>query len=269
MSAETSTQPQFVYIPRAALIASIVLHLMIPATWVTIKGLEYLGIQIFPPTHIKDVYQEFVQVDLVGLPDITIPDLEKLDPTLPEVEKPAIEPAKEAEDDLMALDAIKKALADKEKAEREEKEKRKKADEEKKKALKDIEEELKREQALKALADGKKGRQKLKGNIVSKGTAVQGALGTPKDQFTAIVMAKIKEKFYMLPFQEGKKLSNTAHIELYPTGRVRSKQIVRSSGDAIFDSHVLQAIDEAQPLPIPEDLSIMQGGFTVNFNAEK
>jgi colicin import membrane protein len=265
---------QFIEIPRAALVASVILHLMIPVSFVTVKGLEMLGIQIFPPTHVKDVYQEFVQVDIVGLPDVSIPDLEKLDPALPEVETPAkeIDPPKEVEDDTMALESAKKAIAEKEKADKEEKAKKaKKEEEEKKKALKQVEEELKRDQALKALAqnEGNKGRTKLKGNILSKGTAVMGNIGTPKDQYTAIVMAKIKEKIYIMPNQRDRGLNNAVHIELYPTGRVRAKQLVRGSGDGIYDRAMMQAIEDAQPLPIPEDLSLIQGGITVTFRAEE
>ncbi len=268
MSAD-ALKNQFIEIPRAALVASVILHLMIPVSFVTVKGLEMLGIQVFPPTHVKDVYQEFVQVDIVGLPDVSIPDLEKLDPALPEVDAPAkeLEPVKEVEDDTMALESSRKAALEKE----EKAKKAKKEEEEKKKALKQVEEELKRDQALKALAqnEGKKGRTKLKGNILSKGTAVMGNIGTPKDQYTAIVMARIKEKIYIMPTQRDRGLTNTVHIELYPTGRVRSKQLVRGSGDSLYDSGMLQAIEDAQPLPIPEDLSLIQGGITVTFRAEE
>jgi colicin import membrane protein len=171
----------------------------------------------------------------------------------------------------MALESQKKTVAEKAKAEREEKAKKlARQEEEKRKALKQVEEEMKREQALKALAQNtEKGRQKLKGNILSKGTSAVGNLGTPKDQFTAIVMAKIKEKFYIMPSQRDRGLTNTVHLELFPTGRVRSKRFVKSSADSLFDSAVMQAIDEAQPLPIPEDLSLIQGGITVTFRAEE
>lgn len=269
MSSEVLQNP-FVFIPRSALIASIILHLMIPGSWLTFKALEALGIQIFPQRSVKDVYQEYVQVDLVGLPDIAIKDLEKLDPTLPEVEEAGEQPevkSEEVEDDTMALEAQKKAVAEKEAAD---KAKRlAKEEEEKKKALQQMEEEMKREQALKALTEGKKGRPKLKGNIVSKGTAIVGNLGTPKDQYTALIMAKIKERFYIMPSQRDRGLNNTVHLELFPTGRVRSKKLLRSSNDSFYDSAVLQAIDDAQPLPIPEDLSLIQGGITVTFRAEE
>ena len=69
MSAEASSHG-FLYIPRAALVASIILHLMVPFSWLTIRGLEALGIKIFPQTHIKDVYQTNNSV-LDAIPDET------------------------------------------------------------------------------------------------------------------------------------------------------------------------------------------------------
>ncbi len=271
MSAETYNDDDFFVIPKPALIASVVLHLMIPASWLTFKALEFMGIEVFPKKTVTATYQEYVQVDLVGLPDVAIKDLEKLDPTLPEVDKVAEEEKPvEAEEDpeQMALEAAErkakeeKALADKAKA--------KKAEEEKKQALKKLEEDQKRDAALKALMDkdGKKGRLKLKGNIVSQGTSVSGAIGTPKDQFTAILMAKVKAHFYIATFQDKKGLKNTVTIDLYPTGRVRSKKVVRGSGDSFYDSAVMQAIEAAEPFPIPEDLSLLNGGITMTFEAE-
>jgi len=31
----------------------------------------------------------------------------------------------------------------------------------------------------------------------------------------------------------------------------------------------MQAIDEAQPLPVPDDLSLLRGGITITFNADE
>ena len=81
-------------------------------------------------------------------------------------------------------------------------------------------------------------------------------------------MAKIKERFYIMPSQRNRGLNNTVHLELYPTGRVRSKQLVKSSADSLFDSAVLQAIDDAQPLPLPEDLTHYRRHHTT-FRAEE
>ena len=166
MSSETANG-NFLHIPRRALIASLLFDLLLPTSWLTVKGLEYLGVKIFPSTHVKDIYQEYVQVDLVGLPDVAVKDLEALDATLPEtVTAPRMETKPhDAETDLMELESTKKAAVAKAQAEKAKQ--AAKAEEEKKKALKQIEEEMKREAALKALAEkeGKKGR--LKSKVIS------------------------------------------------------------------------------------------------------
>jgi TonB family protein len=49
---------------------------------------------------------------------------------------------------------------------------------------------------------------------------------------------------------------------------VREKRLEKASGDPMYDSSVLQAIDEAQPLPVPEDLQLLYGGITITFKAD-
>lgn len=259
MSSQATTS-SFVYIPRSALIASVVLHLMFPVGLLTMKVLEYFNIEIFPRTRkIHDVYQDFVQVDMVALPDIAIKDLDKVDVT--SAVEDTVKDTK-SEEDAMLMEAKRK---------QEEKTKRlAKEESEKKKALAKLEEEAKREAALKALAEGegKRTRKKLKGNILSSGAAARGNLGTPKDRYDSLIQAKIKERFTILPNQTGRGLLAIVHIEIFPTGRVREKRLEKTSGDPMYDSSVLQAIDEAQPLPVPEDLQLLYGGITITFKAD-
>jgi TonB family protein len=257
MSSQTSTY-KFIFIPRSALVASVILHLCFPVGFLTLKVLEYFNIQVFPPNRkVHEVYQDYVQVDMVALPDIPIKDLDKVDVTAP-VEDKVAEAAK-AEEDAMLLEA-------KQKLEQEIKVK----EDAKKKALAKLEEEAKREAALKALAqDGKRGRKKLKGNLLSQGAATSGNIGTPKDRYDSLIQAKIKERFIILPNQANRGLVAIVHIEIFPTGRVREKRLEKLSGDNMYDSTVMQAIDEAQPLPVPEDLSLLRGGITITFNADE
>lgn len=261
MSSQTATY-KFIYIPRSALVASIIVHMMFPVGLLTIKILEYFNIQIFPPNRkVHEVYQEYVQVDMVALPDIAIKDLDKVDVTQDVDDKEAA--ASKAVDDAMLLEAERKQQ------EKALKETRAKEEAEKKKALAKLEEEAKREAALKALSDeGKKSRKKLKGNIVSQGAAAVGMIGTPKDRYDSLIQAKIKKYFSILPSQANRGLEAIVHIEIFPTGRVREKRLAKMSGDSLYDSSVMQAIDEAQPLPVPEDLSLLQGGLTITFRAD-
>lgn len=261
MSSQAATY-KFVYIPRSALVASVILHLMFPVGLLTIKVLEFFNIQVFAPHKHKEIYQEYVQVDMVALPDIAIKDLDKVDVTS-EVQDKTSEQDK-AIDDAMILEGKRKEQERVQKA-------KAKEEAEKKKAMAKLEEEAKREAALKALAEGegKRGRKKLKGNIVSQGAATTGNIGTPKDRYDSLIQAKIKERFVILPNQVGRGLMAVVHIEIFPTGRVREKRLEKASGDNMYDSSVLQAIDEAQPLPVPEDLSLLYGGITITFRADE
>lgn len=245
----------------------------------TVKGLDKVGIHIFPPLKPKpQVYQEFIQVDVVGLPDQLMKDLSKFDATEEVVEKPRAEetPKQVAEEDPMVLaekakvaeEQKKAAAAEKEKAQLAAKEKKQKMEREK--ALKKLQEEANREAALKALSrkEGAKGRAKIAGNLMSKGTSAVGSIGDARDRYVSIVGQKIKQHFNIFSWQRKKGLVAVVYIEIYPTGRVREKRILKRSIDPLFDSAVMQAVDDAQPLPIPEDASLMRQGITVEFRPE-
>jgi TonB family protein len=55
------------------------------------------------------------------------------------------------------------------------------------------------------------------------------------------------------------------YLEVYPNGRVKARRVVKASSDPLFDSAVLQAIDASQPLPVPEDISLLKEGFQITF----
>lgn len=252
---------KFIEIPRPFIVASVLVHLSIPVFVVVFRVLDMLHLNPFHrEPQIHDVYQKYIQVEMVALPDQTMNELEKIDVSTPTADK--VTPDTKVDDaDAMRLD-----LERQEKA----KEAERRRDEAlKASAMEKLEAEARREAALKALEkESKKKRLKLKGNVVAKGTAAAGAVGSPQDQYTALIMEKIRERFTILPFQANKGLTNTVYLEVYPTGRVREKRIERRSGDDIYDKAVLQAIDEAQPLPIPEDLSLLQSGITITFKAD-
>jgi colicin import membrane protein len=206
-------------------------------------------------------FQSFVQVDVVGLPDHQAN--EKANPLLPEVAKPETKtlPTKESvksDPELMEEKALKK---DKEKK----KEMEKKREDEK--AMKLALEEAEREQALKGLQtkSGEKGRGKLKGNILSEGTSTTGVVGTAKDKYIGILTESIKQQFNIFSWQQKKGLVAEVRLVLLPNGKVKWRKIVKASKDIMYDSAVLQAIDDAQPFPVPEDKSLLKDEITINF----
>jgi colicin import membrane protein len=231
----------------------------------------------------KDLYQNFIQVDVVALPDQLISDKTKPDTTLPIVDKPqsskeevkpdkedpVLEAKEEAAKAKAEMEAKRQADIKKKEEIKATQEKKRKAEQEK--ALKRLQQEADREAALKTLAknqDGKKGRQKLAGNILSKGTAATGKVGTAKDQYTALVAKAISDHFNYFPWQKKKNLVAYVYLEIYKTGRLKFRKVVKGSVDPTFDSAVLQAVDESQPLPVPEDLSVISDGITIEFKPE-
>jgi TolA protein len=275
MSSDVMDQ-KFFTIPATALIASLLIHLAVPGLLVGFHILDSMG--LFPffrkKMDLHQTYQNFIQVDVVALPDELPNEKGHVDLSVPIVDKPRAtpEPVEAPAKDEMELKAEKADEAKKKdalrKSEEMAQEKARKKEEEK--ALKKLKEEADREAALKAIApaEGKKGRQKLSGNILSKGAATTGKLGTAKDQYNALVAQAIKDHFNIYPWQKKKKLLSVAHIELYPNGRVRTREILKSSADKSYDSAVLSAIDQAQPLPLPSDPSVIADGITISITPE-
>jgi colicin import membrane protein len=254
------------FLPRSDFVASLILHSSIILFFIISKILDHYGFHLFGARKSKmDLYQTFIQVDVVALPDQMIN--EKIDVNQPVVDMPRKEanPDKALNKDDTLEDKLKAEEAMAEKTRKEKEDKAAKA-----KALKELKEQASREKALKALQSkaGKTGRGKVAGNILSKGTAMTGNIGNAKDRYTALVTQAIKEHFKIYPWQRKKNLNTVVYITIFPTGRVREKRLMRRSADSTFDSAVLQAIDEAQPLPVPEDPAIIGEGITIEFRPE-
>jgi outer membrane biosynthesis protein TonB len=269
MSSEVAHNQRFIQVPSTALVISIALHLSIPLFVFILKGFDAWN---FNRKDTKAHAESFIQVDVVALPDVMLNDKTVVDTSQPIVAHPKslLEEAK-AKDDLMVLtnekDRIQKQK-EKEMADKTKKEKERKSEEEK--ALKKLTEDAKREQALKALfaKNGKTGRSKMLGNKTSQGTAATGAIGDLKNKWAAQVGQAIKEHFNVFPWQKKKNLVANVHIDVYANGKIRARRITKKSADLTYDSAVLQAVDETQTLPVPEDPSIMSDGITVEMRPE-
>ncbi len=272
------TEHQFVYVPRKIIFWSTLIHASIPALLLINIGLEKLGISLFPKNrnNTTEVYQNFIQVDVVALPDELMNQRSEVDSTLPLVENPSTAPeavknvedpeAMHLEEERLAAEAKKRAVDAKFAADSE-----KKAKAEKEKALKQMQREAEKEAALKSLKENssaQKGRGKIAGNLMSKGTAMSGKVGTAKDRYSALVAQKIREHFNIFPWQKKKGLAASVYIEINSMGRIREKRLMKVSRDPVFDAAVLQAVEESQPLPVPEDMSLVSDGITLEFRPE-
>jgi len=256
--------PFLIRIPKSAIVFSLLLHLglvgllsLFSSKSITEWLSEFIGLE----RHSIEV-QSFVQVDVVGLPDQLV--REKINPLLPEISNSETKPikpnteSKVSDPEIMTEKNSKKPDLEKEKLDRKKQQER---------ALKEAREEAQREQALKDLQNstGTKGRGKLKGNMLSQGTSSTGVVGTAKDKYVGILTESIKQQFNVFSWQQKKGLVAEVKLMLLANGRVKWRKIVKPSRDVLYDSAVLQAIDDAQPFPIPEDRSLIQDEITINF----
>ena len=63
-------------------------------------------------------------------------------------------------------------------------------------------------------------------------------------------------------------LETQVAIEIYPNGKLKSKQLVKKSKDRTFDSNLLRAIEKAEPYPIPDDITVLSQVFEITFRPE-
>lgn len=258
-----TTSTEFLGLPKRAFIFSLVLHLFLfifLLTFSTDQGAALLRMLIGGKKSEVSA-QSFIQVDVVGLPDELIN--QKVNPLLPEVSEPSSKAVEKSTPKAAEKsDIMEEAKSSKEKQKKELE--RKKAED---KALQLAKQEAEREQALKGLQNkmGKKGRGKIKGNMLSEGTASSGMIGTAKDKYVGVLTESIKQQFNVFSWQQKKDLVAEVQLSLLPNGRVRWRKITKPSRDVMYDSAVLQAIDDAQPFPVPEDKGLLQEEITINF----
>lgn len=304
--ASDTLDDKFLSLTPRALIISVVLHLLAPVLLLTTDQFQFSKFKTLKKKTEEEIYQSYVQVDVVALPE-QVGLIDKfVDPSLPVVDKskapvvpetPAAEPEAGAKDAMELPDAAeeakkaaeaKKAELEKKAAEAKEKKEaaaRKAAEEKKaalakkeaerksreadaKRAMEDLKARMERERAIKNLS-GKEGREAISGNIASKGTSTRGKTGdgAVQERYIALVKAAIKANFNVFEWLKSKTLKADVRIEISSTGAIVSRELVKSSGNARYDSAVLQSIDDTKQLPPPPEGTQIaaEGGATIGF----
>jgi colicin import membrane protein len=147
-------------------------------------------------------------------------------------------------------EAIRKAEAEKQrKAEAEVEAKRKAEAERKRKA----EAEAKRKAEAEA-AQRREAEQALQQQLAAEqAERDQGVVA----EYTAYIQDKIQQN-WLKPAGSPEGLSCTVQVSLIPGGDVARVQIVRSSGDPLFDRSVENAVHKASPMPLPKDAAMFK-----------
>lgn len=220
-----------------------------------------------------------IRVDIVGLPD-KIEDLPAAPAPAPEPAKPA-EPVKEKpkaqakpepkkplpvkKDDAINLEKAKKAK------EQDALNKLKSLE-----ALDKIKDDVSAEKAesekarLEALA--KASRQKVKGNILSPGSSLNGLEKIQYDEYAGLLDRHIKPHWQMPEWLARKGYRAQVVVRADARGTLIGRQMLRSSGNPDFDQYCLETIDRAAPMPPPPEkfvAIVANQGIVVDFGEEK
>jgi colicin import membrane protein len=155
-------------------------------------------------------------------------------------------------------EAIRKAEAEKQrKAEAEVEAKRKAEAEAKRKA--EAERKRKAEAEAKRKAEAEAAQRREAEQALQQQLAAEQA---ERDQgvvaeYTAYIQDKIQQN-WLKPAGSPEGLSCTVQVSLIPGGDVARVQIVRSSGDPLFDRSVENAVHKASPMPLPKDAAMFK-----------
>jgi colicin import membrane protein len=76
-------------------------------------------------------------------------------------------------------------------------------------------------------------------------------------EYTAYIQEKIQQN-WLKPAGSPEGLSCTVQVNLIPGGDVARVQIIRSSGDPLFDRSVENAVHKAAPMPLPRDPAVFK-----------
>ncbi len=226
-----------------------------------------LGVSLrLQPEVVKPIYAEPVQAVVVDLAAIAqekkrktdalkkkkAEELKKKKATEKKIKEEALKKKKAAEKKKKAEELKKKKAAEKKK--KEEALKKKKAAEKKKKA------EAKRkaeEKKRKAEAEKKrKAREKQEREAADRKAAEEARARDERDAGSALgaLVGAIEEKVrnnWSLP-GEFTGLAVTISVKVTRTGEVTLAEVVRSSGNSLFDESAVTALMKASPLPFPE-----------------
>ena len=157
----------------------------------------------------------------------------------------------------------KKEAEEKEKEKQREKEREKEKEKEKQKRA--AEEERKKEEKRRQKA----AEQTLQEQLAAEEKARQQAAfaaraATEIDKYRLLIRQRVSRSWNR-PVGVAKGLKCVVSVRLTPTGEVLSANVVRSSGNGLFDRSVENAVYKAAPLPLPEDPALYENFREIEF----
>ncbi|WP_413289636.1 TonB family protein [Bdellovibrio sp. HCB337] len=213
---------------------------------------------LFTPQKID--YSAAIRVDMVALPDKVDPN--QLPPPKVEEAKPEAKPepaAKPAPKPEVVEKPVKAPKKDVEAVNLNKDKNKQKEALEKLKAMAAIEEmkkEAEKEKETKKMAgvgDTKAQPSKVKGNILSPGTALTGLNRLQHDNYLSTLDQQIKQQWVLPEWLAKKPFRAQVRLKIDEKGRILSREIVLSSGNSSYDDLALDTIDKAAPFVAPPE----------------
>lgn len=200
-------------------------------------------------------YSAAIRVDMVALPDKTTPD--KVTPDQPPPPKQEEAKAETKPKPVVVEKSVKAPKKDTEAINLSKEKNKQKEALEKLKAMAAIE-ELKKEaekesKKMAGVGDGKNSSAKIKGNILSPGTALTGLNRLQHDSYLASLDQQIKQNWYLPEWLAKKPLRTQIRLKIDEKGRILSREIVLSSGNSSYDDLALETIDKSAPFAPPPE----------------
>ena len=120
-------------------------------------------------------------------------------------------------------------------------------------ALEKIREQVSKEAAASAKSAGK---AKAKSRTIAAGTALTGLDKIDASQYLLLLDYNIKQVWTLPQWLMNKNLQAQVLVKFTTAGQILSTQILKSSGNATYDSYCMQAVSKASPFPkVPEKFS--------------
>lgn len=201
-------------------------------------------------------YDTAVRVDLVALPDKVQPNL--AEPNQPEQKPepataptPAQTPKPEPVVEKKPEPLPKKQTADQDaiKLQKDIKKKQNSALDKLKamEALEKIKEDVKKDQVK------TKANTPVKGNIINPGTSLTGLNKVQEQSYLNRLDSHIKSHWALPQWLANKNYRAQIRVQFDETGRIVSRQVIKSSGNATYDEMALATIDKSAPFPAPPE----------------
>lgn len=218
----------------------------------------------FAPTDKID-YSAAIRVDMVALPDKMTPDqmpakAESEAPPAKTEPKPEPKPKPETKTrppDVAVEKPSKTSKKDPEAVNLTKEKNKQKQALEKLKALAAIDDMKKEaEQESKKMAgvgNSKNPPGKVKGNILSPGTALTGLNRLQHDSYLASLDHQIKQNWYLPEWLSKKSYRAQVRLKIDEKGQILSREIILSSGNSGYDELALETIDKSAPFAPPPE----------------